>query len=128
VKYLLDTHVFLWLQAQPDRLDPGLLARFERADLLLLSAASAWEIAIKHRLGKLPLPFDPAFYVPDRMTRSGIDGLAIEIPHVLAAGELPLHHRDPFDRLLIAQGRLLGVALVTADDQFGAYDVQLIRV
>lgn len=128
MRFLLDTHVFLWLQTEPDRLDPGLLDQLSRAESLLLSPASAWEIAIKHQLGKLALPAEPAAWVPDRMSRSGVDPLPIEISHTLAAGGLPLHHRDPFDRLLVAQAQLTDLPLVTADDQIAAYDVQLIRV
>lgn len=73
------------------------------AHVLLLSAASSWEIALKHRLGKLPLPDAPDRYVPDRMRRSGTTGLAVEHAHALAVVALPDHHRDPFDRMLIAQ-------------------------
>lgn len=71
------------------------------AHVLLLSAASSWEIALKHRLGKLPDA--PDRYVPDRMRRSGTTGLAVEHAHALAVVALPDHHRDPFDRMLIAQ-------------------------
>jgi len=127
VRFLLDTHVFLWLQTEPDRLDPALLDRLSRADALLLSPASAWEMAIKYHLGMLALPAEPTVYVPDRMTRSGVEPLAIEVTHTLAAGGLPPHHRDPFDRLLVAQSQLSGIPLVTADRQIAAYDVELIE-
>lgn len=127
MRFLLDTHVFLWLQTEPDRLDPALLDRLSRADALLLSPASAWEMAIKYHLGMLALPAEPTVYVPDRMTRSGVEPLAIEVTHTLAAGGLPPHHRDPFDRLLVAQSQLSGIPLVTADRQIAAYDVELIE-
>ncbi len=118
--------MFLWLQAEPDRIDSTLLDRMGRADGLLLSPASAWEIAIKYQLGTLLLPAEPSVYVPDRMSRSGVDPLPIEISHTLAAGGLPPHHRDPFDRLLVAQSQLSGIPLVTADRQITAYDVEVI--
>lgn len=128
MRFLLDTHVFLWLQTEPERLDDALLDRLGRADALLLSPASAWEMAIKYHLGKLPLPAEPGVYVPDRMARSGVEPLPIEITHTLAAGGLPPHHRDPFDRLLVAQSQLTGLPLVTADRQIAAYDVEVIQV
>lgn len=94
---------------------------------LLLSAASSWEIAIKHALGKLPLPEEPATYVPERMRRSGVDGIAVDHAHALHVASLPSHHRDPFDRLLIAQAQLEGLVILTADPSFQLYDVELHR-
>lgn len=128
MRYLLDTHVFLWLQASPDRIEAPLLRQLDRADALLLSGASAWEIGIKHALGKLTLPLPPRTYVPDRMATSGVDGIAVELPHALAAAELPPHHRDPFDRLLVAQSLALDVPLVTADRIFENYEADVIWV
>ena len=123
--YLLDTHVWLWLQTTPERIRPELVdVLADRANTLLLSAASSWEIAIKYRLGKLPLPEPPAEYVPTRMRLSGVSGLPIEHAHALRVGDLPEHHGDPFDRLLIAQAQLLNVPIVTADGQFDAYEVE----
>jgi PIN domain nuclease of toxin-antitoxin system len=126
-RFLLDTHVWLWLQTEPERVRQEVLERLrDPAHVLLLSAASSWEIALKHRLGKLPLPDAPGRYVPDRMRRSGTTGLAVEHAHALAVAALPDHHRDPFDRLLIAQARHLGVPLVSADPMLARYDVELI--
>ncbi|HZJ09402.1 MAG TPA: type II toxin-antitoxin system VapC family toxin [Trueperaceae bacterium] len=95
---------------------------------LLLSAASSWEIAIKFALGRLPLPQPPAKFVPDRIPSSGVTPIAIEHAHVLAVAELPLHHRDPFDRLLIAQARALSVPVMTVDSAFNDYDVDVIKI
>ena len=120
---LLDTHTFLWLQTGPKRIPRELLADLERAEQLFLSTASAWEISIKCALGKLSLPESASVYVPDRMRRSGIDAVAVELPHALAAGELPMHHRDPFDRVLVAQATLLNLPLASADTQLDAYGV-----
>jgi PIN domain nuclease of toxin-antitoxin system len=126
-RFLLDTHVWLWLQADPDRLRHETRQLVEdTANELLLSAASAWEIAIKYRLGKLPLPDEPAIYVPDRMRRSGTTPLPIEHAHALRTSELPDHHNDPFDRVIIAQSQILGIPIITVDEQLFAYDVTVI--
>lgn len=126
-RHLIDTHVWLWLQAEPGRLRAEIRNLVEDAATeLLLSAASAWEITIKHGLGKLVLPSEPAVYVPDRMRISGTTPLAIEHAHVLRTGQLPAHHRDPFDRLLVAQAQILDVPIVTADPQIAAYDVEVV--
>jgi PIN domain nuclease of toxin-antitoxin system len=129
VKYLLDTQCWLWLQVRPERLGSELLAALESpANELFLSVASSWEIAIKFALGKLPLPEAPSRYVPSRMEASGSRGLAIDHSHALAVAELPPHHRDPFDRLLIVQSRLEAMTFVTADRALLVYDaaIQLI--
>lgn len=88
---------------------------------LLLSAASSWEIAIKHGLGRLPLPEPPERYVPDRMRAIGARSVAIEHSHALAVSVLPPLHRDPFDRLLVAQAGMLDVAILTADPAVAQY-------
>jgi PIN domain nuclease of toxin-antitoxin system len=127
MRYLLDTGVWLWSQARPERLGRKaikLLSAVPEGDELFLSAASCWEISIKFHLGKLPLPEPPALYVPSRL--NGLTPLPITHAHALAAGELPLYHADPFDRLLIAQARLEGMALLTADRNFMKYDVAVV--
>ncbi len=125
--YLLDTHVWLWLQATPERISGEVREQLaDPANTLLLSAASSWEIAIKYRLGKLPLPQPPADYVPDRMRRSGVTALPIEHGHALRVADLPDHHNDPFDRLIVAQAQELRIAVVTADEQLSAYSVQIV--
>ena len=125
--YLIDTHVWLWMQTEPARLcDETRELVEDTANDLLLSAASAWEIAIKYRIGKLPLPEPPLTYVPERMRRSGTTPLPIEPVHALRTSELPDHHSDPFDRLLIAQAQVLRIPIVTADKQITAYDVVIV--
>jgi len=124
---LLDTQVWLWLQSEPERVIPTV--RETLADPqheLLLSAASAWEIAIKHGLGKLSLPVPPEQYVPASMERSDTASLPVSVAHALRVASLPAHHRDPFDRLLVAQAQLERLTLVTADRQLAPYDVELI--
>lgn len=126
-RYLVDTHVWLWIQSDPDRLREETREILQDVrNSLLFSAASAWEIAIKYRLGKLQLPEAPASYVPDRMRRSGTSPLPVDHAHVLRTAELPDHHRDPFDRVLVAQAQLLDLTIVTADDQLSAYDVAVV--
>ena len=124
---MLDTHVWLWLQTTPERIRHEVVELLaDRANTLLLSAASSWEIAIKYRLGKLPLPGPPAEYVPERMRLSGVTALPIEHAHALRVADIPEHHGDPFDRLIIAQAQLLNVPIVTADGQFLAYEVETV--
>lgn len=124
---MLDTQAWLWLQTTPDRLSEGALARLSDPENdLFLSAASAWEIAIKYALGKLPLPEPPAEYVPTRLRTSGVAPLAVEHSHALHVASLPRHHRDPFDRLLIAQAQLDDLTLLTADPQFSSYRVEIL--
>lgn len=128
MKILLDTHCWLWMQSAPERLSAEALALIEDpANELLLSAASSWEIAIKFALGKLPLPSPPAEYVPSRMASSGVRGLPVQHSHALFAGALPPHHRDPFDRLLVAQATLEGLPILTTDPQIERYDVGTIQ-
>lgn len=115
------------MQSDPGRLRGETRALIEDVrNTLLFSAASSWEIAIKYRLGKLPLPEPPGVYVPDRMRRSGTSPLPVDHAHTLRTAELPEHHRDPFDRLLVAQAQLLDLTIITADAQLSAYDVALI--
>jgi PIN domain nuclease of toxin-antitoxin system len=126
-RYLLDTQIWLWMLAEPVRLNDKVRELLADTDnQILLSAASSWEISIKYRLGKLALPAPPRSYVPDRMRRSGTTPLTVEHDHVLRVAELPDHHRDPFDRLLVAQAQALGVPLVTADRQLSVYDVETV--
>lgn len=128
MRFLLDTHVFLWLNSEPGRLGPHLEQMHHRTTDLLLSAASSWEIAVKYGLGRLPLPEPPERYVPDRMRAIGALPLAVEHAHALAASSLPALHRDPFDRMLVAQARTEGVVLVTADPVLARYDAEVLLV
>jgi PIN domain nuclease of toxin-antitoxin system len=126
VRLLLDTHVFLWLQTEPERLGAALATVKDSRTQLLVSAASAWEIAIKHAAGKLPLPESQQRYVPTRMRAIEAQALPVEHAHALAVADLPLLHRDPFDRLLIAQSSQLDVPILTADPVFARYPVRTI--
>ena len=126
MKLLLDTQCWLWMETTPERLgDRAAELVGNGAHELLLSAASSWEVAIKYAIGKLSLPVSPARYVPERMHRSGIQPLPISHVHSLRVAELPLHHRDPFDRMLVAQAHCDGLTLLTADPLLRQYDVPI---
>lgn len=126
MRLLLDTQCWLWMQTTPDRLgDRGLELVGDSAHELVLSAASSWEIAIKYALGKLPLPLPPAQYVPDRMRHSGVAALPVSHIHALRVAELPAHHCDPFDRMLVAQAQCDGLTLLTADPLLRRYEVPM---
>jgi PIN domain nuclease of toxin-antitoxin system len=125
---LLDTHVFLWLQTEPERLGDHLTTVEDRSTTLLLSAASSWEIAIKYGLGRLPLPEPPERYVPARMRAIGAEPLPIEHSHALAVAALPRLHRDPFDRLLVAQAEATGATVLTADPAVAQYPAETLLV
>jgi PIN domain nuclease of toxin-antitoxin system len=127
VSYLLDTQVFLWMQSAPERIGPRTRLLIEdAATSLVFSAASSWEIAIKYGLGKLPLPEPPEVFVPTRMSSSAVAALPIEHAHALRVAALDQDHRDPFDRMLVAQTQLEELTLITADPIFDRYEVALI--
>ena len=127
MRLLLDTHALLWFLREPEKLPSpvkeGIAAAGHEA---FVSVGSLWEIAIKSSLGKLnlPKPYDQLF--PGSVTDSGLTLLSIEPPHLSALSRLPWHHRDPFDRLLIAQGQVEGLTLVSGDQHFPAYGIPLL--
>ena len=124
---LLDTQCFLWMQAAPERFSQAVRACIQHPDTRLwLSAVSGWEIAIKYALGKLSLPAEPSEYVSSRMVRTNVQALAVAMNHGLAVAQLPMHHRDPFDRLLVVQSQLEALRLLTADRALAAYDVDIL--
>jgi PIN domain nuclease of toxin-antitoxin system len=127
VKYLLDTEVWLWMQAQPERIGHNTMNILtDEQNVLLLSAASGWEIARKFRRGKLHLYDSPDRYVPDRILTSGVEGLAIEHSHALRVTRLDNHHTDPIDRLLVAQATIEQATLISADRRLAAYNIEFI--
>jgi len=128
VRLLLDTHVFLWWVSERG-------ARVsERARSVLsdgstdvsFSIASVWEIAIKVGAGRMELPDSTERYLPDRLGHHGFEIMPVELPHVFRAGQLPPHHGDPFDRMLIAQAQVEGIPILTADPAISRYDVETI--
>jgi PIN domain nuclease of toxin-antitoxin system len=119
VNLLLDTHALLWWLADVELTTPARAAIADPENLVVVSAASVWEASIKRALGKLDAPGGLA----DVVVTSGFEPLAITHAHADAAGELPPHHRDPFDRMLVAQARTEGLTIVTRDRAFDDYDV-----
>lgn len=127
MKILLDTHAWLWMIAAPHRLSAAARERLvSGTTVLYLSAASSWEMSIKQALGRLDLGGDPEHVIPEMMLRSDVVALDITHQHTLRAGALPPHHRDPFDRLLIAQARVEGLPVMTADPAFAQYEVDIV--
>jgi PIN domain nuclease of toxin-antitoxin system len=116
VKLLLDTCTFLWLVSGARNLSPRAVELFRAPDNdVYLSAASAWEIALKHALGKLPLPVPPERLVPEERKRRGIEPLPIDEESALHLSRLPALHRDPFDRILVSQAIVHGLLILTPD-------------
>lgn len=127
MRLLVDTQCWLWMTAAPERFCESTRQLITKPSTqLFLSAASAWELAIKHALGKLRLPDPPAIYVADRLRRTRTAPLPVTVDHAVRVADLPHHHRDPFDRLLVAQAQLERLPIVTADRQLTAYDVEII--
>lgn len=119
---LLDTHVVLWWLADDPTLGTEIKDRLDHEPDVYISAATIWEVTIKQSIGKLPKPDD----LPERIRDSGFRKLDITAGHAIAAGRLPLIHRDPFDRMLIAQARTEDLALVTRDPEIAKYDLEIL--
>jgi PIN domain nuclease of toxin-antitoxin system len=121
---LLDTHVLLWSFSSPERLSRAAQNAIEDpANLVFVSAAVTWEIEIKARLGKLRVPSD----LLAQLAAANFQELPITIAHTLAVAQLPNLHRDPFDRILLAQAKVAGLSLVTADPQVLQYPGTFLR-
>jgi PIN domain nuclease of toxin-antitoxin system len=128
VRLLLDTHVLLWAHAEPERLGDVRDLLLDPANDLFVSAASAWEIAIKVGLGRLSLPEPPGTWVPSRTAALGATSVPVSQTHALGVADLPPVHRDPFDRLLVVQAGSLAASLVSADAVFTRYAVELVTI
>lgn len=123
MKLLLDTHVLLWWLSDDGTLSKKAYAAIkDSSNLIFVSAATAWEISIKKSLGKLKAPDN----LEEILEANNFQTLSITIPHALLAGQLPFHHEDPFDRLLIAQSQIEGLTLVTRDKKQMLYGIQTI--
>jgi PIN domain nuclease of toxin-antitoxin system len=122
LRLLLDTHTLVWAISRPDRLrNPVRTAVVASDNTVFVSAASAWEIAIKRVLGRLTFPLEDFDRVLDE---AGFEHLPVQAAHGIEAGGLPRHHADPFDRMLIAQARVEDLILVSEDAAFAAYEVR----
>ena len=127
MQLLLDTHVFLWAAGDPDQLQTTARTAIEdSANEVLISAGVAWEISIKVALGKLTVPADPTVWFPARVRSFGFRVLDISAAHALAVGGLPSIHRDPFDRIMIAQAQVDGLTFVTRDPELQTYPINVL--
>jgi len=125
MKVLLDTHIFIWWDSEPEKLSPNILSFLQRTDTkLYVSVVSLWEIQIKSQLGKLTLS-QSLEDIYDSQSKNGISFLSVIPAHVLNLNTLPLHHKDPFDRMLIFQALVEGLTLISIDQIFKLYDVPL---
>lgn len=128
MKLLLDTHVFIWWASEPTKLSPQALALCQdEANELILSVASVWEMQIKVQLGKLKLALSLRDLVTSQQQTNGLIIMGIDLAHVFALQGLPLHHSDPFDRLLIAQAIVENAVLLSVDRVFARYPVPVLR-
>ena len=127
MKVLLDTHAFLWWLTDDFQLSDTAKATIANpVNTIYFSVVSAWEIIIKERTGKLSLPEPPETYIPSRLASNRFISLNVQMEHVLQIAALPDHHRDPFDRLLIAQSQIENIPLLTLDRSIGKYAVNII--
>lgn len=127
MKLLLDTHVFLWWLTADEQLSP----RAKRVirdgkNEVFFSAASAWEIAIKAKLGRVTLPEDAERYIPAQLELNAFQVLPIRVQHALRVASLPDLHRDPFDRLLVAQALIEDLTVITKDRRLSGYSVRVL--
>jgi len=127
MRLLFDTHTFIWWDSDPNRLSEQVLSLCQNSENeLLLSVVSVWEMQIKHQLNKLELRLPLAELINEQCERNGIQLLSVTLDHVLALDNLPLLHRDPFDRLLVAQANVEDILLISGDPIFCQYDVNCI--
>jgi PIN domain nuclease of toxin-antitoxin system len=126
MKALLDTHTFLWAISGDKRLSRRAAQVFAGPSDLWLSVASIWEILIKVQIGKMPLPVPTGPYIVKKLVENRIETLAVSRDHVLKVETLPMHHNDPFDRMLIAQSLEERIPVISADRVFARYPVELI--
>jgi PIN domain nuclease of toxin-antitoxin system len=128
MRVLLDTQVWLWMWGEPERIRNEARTIIEDpATELHVSAVSAWEISTKHAAGRLRLPTSTEEWLMDPRHRRDLAELPITFEHAIRAGTLPPHHRDPFDRMLVAQAQIESLVLVSADPKITAYEVEALR-
>jgi PIN domain nuclease of toxin-antitoxin system len=123
-RYLLDTHILLWLNSELKRIPKAVIAKLDEAEQVYYSAASAWELSIKQSIGKIRLA--------EPVSAFAAQGSLLELPvttqYAQAAASLPLHHRDPFDRMLVAQAMVEGLILITADHRLSSYEARTLVI
>jgi PIN domain nuclease of toxin-antitoxin system len=127
MRFILDTHTFLWWITDHEMLSEHARHVIQDGDnTLYLSVASGWEIAIKARLGRLELSGEPQKVIPEQMSRNAIQVLPIQMSHALRVYALPDHHRDPFERMLVAQAQVEELPILTSDPQIAQYDIDVV--
>ena len=127
MRYLLDSVVWLWSIASPEKINAAALEILENGqEEIYFSAASSWELSIKARAGKLQLPAPPGQCIPAFMAKQGLWPLSVSHLHSVKVFELPAHHNDPFDRMLIAQALVEGLTILTSDHEFEKYGVDVV--
>jgi len=127
MKFLLDTHTFLWWIMNDSQLSKSVIEIMQDGgNQILISAASGWEIAIKYHKGRLTLPETPEKFVTEQISANAFQPLPIFMPHVLRVASLPQHHQDPFDRLLIAQSMHEQAPILTSDSKITEYAVDVV--
>ncbi len=127
MRVLLDTHTLLWWIAEDARLSHKACdVMADGRNVLLVSAASGWEIAIKVGLGRIELPRPIAAFLSEQLRQNQMDVLPVQMSHALRVQELPPLHRDPFDRMLVAQAQLERLPILTADPSIARYDVEVV--
>lgn len=127
MKYLLDTHTFIWWDAEPNRLPAKVLALCQNpSNQLFLSVASIWEMQIKHQLGKLVFNTSLDLLISQQIENNNILLLPVKPTHIFSLSDLPTIHKDPFDRLLISQARYEQTTLLSGDSMFADYPVEVV--
>ncbi len=127
MKVLLDTHAFIWLDTQPEKLSKTAMDICQDTNnQMYLSMASLWEMQIKVQLGKLKLKIPLADMLTVQQQENDLNVLNIALPHIYQLQALPFHHNDPFDRLIIAQSVLENMTLISVDEKFKAYDISVL--
>ncbi len=126
MRYLLDTHVLIWWITDDRRLSRrgGELIQNRRNEIFW-SAASSWELAVKHALGRLVFEDPPEVLIPMELEKNRIETIPILNEHAFLAGRLPPHHKDPFDRMIVAQARIESMGLITSDSALASYDIEI---
>ena len=126
MKLLLDTQVFLWLRGEPQRVSSKALSVYqERNNTTYLSIVSVWEMQIKHQIGKLDLNMPLQEIIEEQCETNNLKILPLRLNHIFGLQRLPLHHKDPFDRLLLVQAQYENLCLISSDSKFSLYEVNL---
>jgi len=129
MKLLIDTHIFLWLRNAPEKIPTTIQQAYQDVNNeVFLSIVSVWEMQIKHQLNKLTLDFSLDQLIAQQQLENDLQLLSIEVNHIYALSQLPFHHSDPFDRLIIAQSQCEDMRLISADKVFQKYDINLMSL